>query len=138
MKPVHRFGLVGLMVVVAAAAFFIARPSSNQTPPPAPAPAPNTAASAPPASSPVIKQIRVQGGQPVGGINDITVKKNQPVRFAVSSDSAQDIHVHGYDLRKTVPAGGRVEFDFPATIDGSFVIELERSSTQIASLKVMP
>jgi hypothetical protein len=86
----------------------------------------------------VVKQITVRGGQPVGGISDITVKKGGSVRFAVASDTAQDIHVHGYDLHKTVPAGGRIEFDFPATIDGSFVVELEKSSVQIANLKVTP
>jgi hypothetical protein len=82
--------------------------------------------------------IKVRGEKPVGGIQHIDVKKGDPVRFTVASDSAQEIHVHGYNVHKDVPADGRVSFDFPATIDGSFVVELEEPGQQIAALKVSP
>ena len=35
-------------------------------------------------------------------------------------------------------AGGTVEFDFPADIEGVFEVELESSATQIAELTVNP
>ena len=60
------------------------------------------------------------------------------VRFRVTSDIAEEVHVHGYDLHKDVAAGGTVTFNFPASISGVFVIELEARSEQIASLKVEP
>ncbi len=60
------------------------------------------------------------------------------IRFAVGSDAAEEIHVHGYDIARDVPAGGTVEFDFPAEIEGIFEIELERLGTQIAELRVNP
>jgi hypothetical protein len=82
--------------------------------------------------------IVVKGAKPVGGIKPITVKKGQRVRFTVKSDVADEIHVHGYDFHKNVAKNGTVTFDFPAKIDGSFVIELERRSEQIAALKVEP
>ena len=81
--------------------------------------------------------IMVKGAKPVGGVKDITVKKGQRVRFTVKSDVADEIHVHGYNFHKDVAKGGSVSFDFPATIDGEFVIELESRSEQIASLKVL-
>jgi heme/copper-type cytochrome/quinol oxidase subunit 2 len=87
-------------------------------------------------SSPV--QIRVEGGKPAGGIKSITVKKGDQVRFAVTSDVADEIHVHGYDFMKDVKAGGKVTFDFPAKIDGEFEIELENHGEQIAKLRVNP
>ena len=38
----------------------------------------------------------------------------------------------------TIAKNGSVSFDFPATIDGGFVIELESRGEQIAALKVQP
>ena len=88
------------------------------------------------AAAPV--QITIKAGKPVGGVQDITVKKGQPVRFTVQSDVADEIHVHGYNFKKDVAKNGSVSFDFPATIDGGFVIELESRGEQIAALKVQP
>ena len=82
--------------------------------------------------------IVVKGGKPVGGVKDITVNKGDPVRFSVTSDVADEIHVHGYDFHKDVEKGGTVSFAFPAKIDGEFVIELESRAEQIADLKVEP
>ena len=56
----------------------------------------------------------MKGGKPVGGVEKITVKKGDRLRFTVTSDVADEIHVHGYDFKKEVPAGGTVRFDFPA------------------------
>jgi hypothetical protein len=85
-----------------------------------------------------VTHIELKNAKPVGGITKITVKKGAPVRFTVTSDVADEIHVHGYDFHKEVKKGGSVSFDFPATIDGTFVIELESRSEQIASLQVQP
>ncbi|MFL5885637.1 MAG: hypothetical protein ACJ77M_11245 [Thermoleophilaceae bacterium] len=112
---------VALVVVVAVAAFFIFKSngSSDKT-------------------TKGVTHIEVKGGKPVGGIKKITVNKNDPVRFTVASDVADEIHVHGYDFHKDVKKGGTITFDFPAKIDGTFVIELESRSEQIASLQVEP
>jgi len=80
----------------------------------------------------------VQNAKPAGGIKKLTYNKGDRVRFVVDSDTADEIHVHGYNFKKDVPAGGKVSFDFPATIDGIFVIELENHRQQIAQLRVNP
>lgn len=80
--------------------------------------------------------VTVVGGQPQGGINSLTYRQGQTVDLTVSSDVADEIHIHGYDLKKDVPKGGSVHFSFPASIQGLFVIELENARRQIASLKV--
>src|SRR2546423_4401971 len=82
--------------------------------------------------------IVAKGGKTVGGVRDITVNKGNPVRFSVTSDVADEVHVHGYDFHKDVAKGGTVSFAFPAKVDGDFVIELESRSEQIAALRVEP
>lgn len=85
-----------------------------------------------------VPTIIVRDGEPVGGVAEIAVDAGDDVRFKVSSDQAEEIHVHGYDLAQNVPAGGMVEFDFPAELEGIYEIELEKLGVQIAELRVEP
>jgi hypothetical protein len=87
---------------------------------------------------PAVQTVRVVNGQPAGGIKTISYTKGDQIRLKVQSDTADEIHVHGYDLKKDVTAGGSVEFDFKATIEGRFEVELENAGTQIAMLEVDP
>ena len=89
-------------------------------------------------AAPAPQVVTVRNGKPVGGIEKLEYTKGDQVRFRVSSDVADEIHVHGYDFHKDVPAGGSVSFSFPAKIDGVFVIELEGRGEQIAELRVKP
>jgi FtsP/CotA-like multicopper oxidase with cupredoxin domain len=82
--------------------------------------------------------VTVVNGKPQGGIKTLTYKKGQTVDLTVKSDTADEIHIHGYDFHKDVAKGGSVHFSFPAKIDGKFVIELENAGQQIASLQVEP
>jgi hypothetical protein len=84
------------------------------------------------------KTITVENGQPKGGVQAMKVKKNGQVHLVVNSDTADEIHVHGYNLMKDVAKGGSVTFDFKANIDGRFEIELENAKTQIGDLSVEP
>ncbi len=85
-----------------------------------------------------IPVVKVRGGKPVGGIQRLDYKKGDQIRFRVSSNVADEIHVHGYDFHKEVPAGGSVTFSFSAKIEGVFVLELENRGEQIAELRVRP
>jgi hypothetical protein len=89
-------------------------------------------------AQPAVRTIRVVNGQPRGGPRTLSYKKGEQVRFKVRSDVADEVHVHGYDLRKDVSAGGTVEFRFKATIEGRFEVELENTHTLIATLEVTP
>ena len=82
--------------------------------------------------------ITVKDAKPVGGVEQIKVNKGDQVKLVVESDTADEIHIHGYDLKKDVTAGGTVRFNFKATIDGGFEIELEDHKEQIAELAVQP
>jgi cytoskeletal protein RodZ len=96
----------------------------------------STATSTP--AEPPVRTINVVNGQPEGGIKTISYDKGDQVRLKVSSDVADEIHVHGYDLMKDVEKGGSVQFSFTASIEGRFEIELENAGTQIANLEVDP
>ena len=81
---------------------------------------------------------RVVNGKPQGGVKTLSFQKGDQIRLRVVSDTADEIHVHGYDLMKDVEQGGTVRFSFPATIEGRFEIELEDAGVQIANLEVRP
>jgi hypothetical protein len=120
MSGSRRLLIVGVGVVAVVVAFLIARSGSGGG-------APSTTGN---------KVIEVKNAKPVGGVQKLEVKKGGRVTFTVKSDSADEIHVHGYNFMKDVPKGGSVSFDFPARIDGKFDIELEKRGEQIASLEV--
>lgn len=87
-----------------------------------------------------VPTIRLEGGEPVGGVQEVEATSGERVRFRVLSDTEGEVHVHGYDDEKEVSAGGKVEFDFPATLEGGFEIELHHGAgeSQIGELKVQP
>ncbi|HEU5104612.1 MAG TPA: hypothetical protein VFU11_02100 [Solirubrobacterales bacterium] len=85
-----------------------------------------------------VPTIVVRDGEPVGGIQELEYSAGEQIRFRVSSDKAEEIHVHGYDIAKDVSAGGTVEFDFPAELEGIYEAELEGLGVQIIELRVNP
>src|SRR3954451_7900469 len=89
-------------------------------------------------ATPAAQTITVVNGQPQGGVKTVSFKKNDQAVLKVQSDVADEIHVHGYDLKKDVTKGGSVTFTFKATIEGRFEVELENAGTQIANLEVTP
>jgi hypothetical protein len=89
-------------------------------------------------SRPRTPVVRVRDGQPVGGVRSIRVEKDDQVRFAVRSDVADHVHVHGYDIFKDVAPGKTVRFGFKADIEGVFEVELEDRGEQIVRLTVTP
>ena len=80
----------------------------------------------------------VRGGEPAGGIQHLTVTKDDEVLIRVSSDVEDEVHVHGYDVVQDVAAAESVEIRFKADIVGRFEIELEQRGTPIAELEVRP
>jgi FtsP/CotA-like multicopper oxidase with cupredoxin domain len=146
-----RIGLVLGTVVAIVVAFVLLSTggddSKTASTPTTTTPAPTTteatggtpATAEPKPAQPAFTTIRVQNGKPVGGVKTITVKKGDRVRIEVSSpDTSDEIHLHGYDLKRDLKAGGRVRFSFDADVEGIFEIELESAGTQIGKLVVEP
>ena len=80
--------------------------------------------------------IVVENAAPKGGIVRATIDKGDQVVLVVTSDVADEIHLHGYDLSRDVEAGGTVRVPFTADIAGRFEVELEQRGVQIADLTV--
>ncbi len=87
---------------------------------------------------PDVPTIVIKGGQPVGGVQKLSFESGDAIRFIVESDVDEHVHFHGYDVTEDVTAGGRVEFDVPATLEGVFEVELEDSVVPIAEISVNP
>ena len=80
----------------------------------------------------------VKDAKPVGGVKDVTFKKGGTVDLTVQSDTADEVHFHGYDVHKDVAKGGSVHFSFPASIEGKFIVELENHKQTLANVTVAP
>jgi major membrane immunogen (membrane-anchored lipoprotein) len=137
----HARGLAAVLVVAALTAALFACGSSNDdttdtATAPGGSPAANTGSKAKGRSD--VPTIVIRNGEPVGGIAELEYSAGEEVRFRVKSDVADEVHVHGYDLMQDVPAGGSVEFDFPADIEGIFEAELEGRQEQILELRINP
>ena len=111
------------------------------TPPPEAATSPSASATKEPEAEPRPKPppaIEVKDGEVVGGVAKLRVSEGERVRFSVTADVADEVHVHAYDFHKDIEPGRTVRFNFPATITGITEIELEAAGLQIASLRVDP
>jgi hypothetical protein len=82
--------------------------------------------------------IEVKDAKPVGGVQTLTYKKGKTIDLTIKSDTADEVHFHGYDVHKDVDAGGSVNFTMPATIDGQFIVELEDHKETLANVEVEP
>ncbi|MBA2384839.1 MAG: hypothetical protein H0V68_09300 [Actinobacteria bacterium] len=56
----------------------------------------------------------------------------------MTSDVADEVHVHGYDVHADVARGQPATIEFTADVPGRFEIELEERGLQIAELEVRP
>src|SRR3954454_8175089 len=82
--------------------------------------------------------IEIKDAKPVGGVKVLTYNKGDTIDLTINSDTADEVHFHGYDVHKDVPKGGSVNFTFPAKIDGEFVVELENHKQTLANVTVEP
>ena len=73
-----------------------------------------------------------------GQVKELEFTEGETIRFAVRSDTAQEVHVHGYDLLKETVPGKPITFSFKATITGIFEVEFEESGEHIGELRVDP
>jgi hypothetical protein len=132
---------IGVALVAVAVVLFIVLSGSDDDDGSAErAPEVATATTEAPAPAPPPPTIRVRDGAPVGGVQELAADSGERVRFRVVSDTAGEVHVHGYDTEKPIEAGGSVSFDFPAELEGGYEIELHHGGgeSQIAELRVQP
>jgi hypothetical protein len=128
--------LIGAVVVTAA--FALASCGSDEDASDTTETTSTTTTTQPPPPGPTEIRVRVVNGVPQGGIVRETVDKGDRVALIVTSDVADHVHVHGYDLFRDLVPGKRARIAFRARLPGRFVIELEDRHAQIAELTVNP
>jgi len=79
--------------------------------------------------------VSIAGGAIDGG-GRIEVETGSQVRLVVTSDVADEIHVHGYDVFGDLEPGVAAVIEFTADIPGIFEVELEGSHLEILELQV--
>ena len=121
-------------------------PAATVSPAPSTSPEPMVSASGPGAAPPSAEavapsadnvfEIAFAGGQVSGDTGRLQVGVGETVAIRVTSDVADDAHLHGYDVSAPVTAASPAVVSFIASIPGVFELELEELGTQLASLQV--
>jgi len=81
-------------------------------------------------------EVAVAGGEVLGDTGRVPVAVGGPVTLVVSSDVADEIHLHGYDLTTALEPGTPTELSFDATVPGVFEVELHEAGTVLLTLQV--
>lgn len=80
-------------------------------------------------------EVTVAGGAVTGGgRHDVSL--GDTVSLSVTSDVADHVHLHGYDVMVDVGPGEPAELTFDATIPGVFEVELEESGVLLLELEI--
>jgi plastocyanin len=93
-------------------------------------------AAAPTAAAGQRVEVTVTGGQVSGDTGRVPVPAGEQVTLVITSDVADEVHVHGYDLTADLVPGQPAELSFAATIPGVFEVELHEVGTVLLSLQI--
>lgn len=137
------------LALVLAAAGLLAGCSSGTATPAAPRSGPSAATTGPVGATPptpllsdgaVVREITlvVSGSQVSGDTGLVELAVGQPARVTVTSDVADEVHVHGPGdgFSADVEKGGTVRIDVVETVPGRFEIELEGAKRVLTRLQV--
>lgn len=113
---------------------------------PAPGQPAATAATTQPPTSPVASapsrprdyDFVVEGGKLVSGDPVVKVAQGDEVALRITSDKADEVHLHGYDRHAHVDAGGIATLRLKADRSGRFPFELHKSRLELGTLEVYP
>jgi hypothetical protein len=137
MSTQQRVLLVAGVVAVAVVAFVIAKPGGGDD---KGSSSSGNSGSTTTASKvgPRVFRITLRDGKPAGGEQRLVVKKGEAVRLTVTSDSPDEVHVHGPDIEKEIGPGKPGRYAFTATVEGVFDVESHKHDTKVAKLVVEP
>lgn len=85
-----------------------------------------------------VPRIKVEDGVKTEGVDTLSVRVGETVRFEVEADVADEVHVHGFDLHFATVPDQEVLVEFEATAAGIFEVELEGLRLHLLDLEVTP
>jgi hypothetical protein len=141
----QRLTFLGIAAIIAVVAVIVLSGGGDETDKAADATATATAtpsatasgtaeATATPTPKPKPKSPLLQAGTE----RTLNFDQGDTVRFRVRHGEAEEVHIHGYDIKKDLAANETANVSFEASIPGIFEIELEHSGTPLGRLKVEP
>jgi FtsP/CotA-like multicopper oxidase with cupredoxin domain len=141
MSRAQRLTFLGIAAIIAVVAVIVLSRGGNETDKAADAtatPTPSATASgtaeATATPKPKPKPPLLQAGKEP----TLSFDQGDTVRFRVRHGDAEEVHIHGYDIKKELAANETANVSFEASIPGIFEIELEHSGTPLGRLKVGP
>lgn len=111
-------------------------PASSSTTTASTATTATTATTAKPGPAAVSIEATVVGKKVTVAQSRFAVPLNSPVTITVTADSAQEVHLHGYDIKANASPGTPAVITFTAKAPGVFEVELEKTSTKLFDLAV--
>jgi len=136
----QRLGLIAAAVVVLVVAFVLIRPGEQEDPAPpkfkTTQPETQTAEAKP--GPPPVPVVDMRDGKPAGGAKTFEFRPGDSARIDVRSNQPAEIHLHGYDIEKSVQPGRTTTVRFKADIDGIFELEDHDSDQELARIRVNP
>ena len=159
MSRAQRIAILAVAAVVLVGGFVLAQGSGDDgeaSPPPgatqsartatdvetAPNEAENPAATAPETTEqpppPRVDTVRIRNQAPVGEPKTIKYESGETIRLRFTSDTAVEVHIHGYDKYVNVPADGSARTRFEANAEGIFEMEEHATGNLLAKLEVSP
>jgi hypothetical protein len=130
-----RAALAGLPLVLALAGC-AGQPADSATATSTSASASSSASGTPSAGTQQRIEVTFANGKASGDTGRVQVAEGTSVTLVVTSDVADEVHVHGYDIEKELTPGTPVTLQFDATIAGVFEVELHHASTVLLRLQV--
>lgn len=103
-------------------------PGSPQSPTPDGQPSPRRDA--------LVIEATISGGAVQTDGERVEVELGKTVRLVVLSDANDELHVHGYELKRPITAGEELTLEFVADIPGVFEVELEEAGLSLFELRV--
>lgn len=120
--------------VDAAPAPSVAATSASPSPEPSPGPSEPEPVVTPDDAQ--VIAVTVAGGQVTGDTGRVEVPLGTTVRLSVTSDTADELHVHGFDLTQAVSPGQAAQLEFVADQAGIFAVEFHDSRQVLTRLQV--
>jgi hypothetical protein len=81
-------------------------------------------------------EVTMSGGQVSGDTGRVQVTQGEQVSLVITSDVADEVHVHGYELEQELAPGTPTTLTFDATVPGVFEVELHEAGTLLLTLQV--
>jgi hypothetical protein len=84
-------------------------------------------------------EIEIEDGEPQRGVREIEVTEGDELRISVTTDAADELHLHGYELYFDIIPGKKNDVIVEsADIGGVFELESHSTGALIAEISVVP